>query len=221
MEYEYNDGRRPGGRLPRLYLAKGGEVRKFIGETIPGFVAVATAEYTQSGKWSNTDYRLVLAPGVRPIYFLSPLHGTWGDDLASWGEVAEKLGLPIEVAQAVVREEYPSTAERLDKLEEFASAVEADGAATETVIVSFGSPTNRAISAGYWSLPKSGRTSDGRTVTVVPGQRASGEPDWSAPVVVEPAGANVISSRHKPGMHGGYWTVEVAAPLVPSEQPAD
>jgi hypothetical protein len=215
--YEYNDGRRPGCRHPRLYLAKGGEVRKFTGENIPGFCAVATSEYDKAGKWSNTDYRLVLAPGVRPLYFLSPLHGMWGDDLASWGEVAEKLGLPVEVAQAVVREEYPSTAERLDKLEAFTSEIESEGVTTETVVVSFGSPTNRAISAGYWSLPKSGWTTDGRTVTVKPGQRASGGPDWSAPEVVEPVGAKVLSSRHKPGIHGGYWSVEVLVPIATNE----
>lgn len=121
--HRYNDGLRSGGRRPRLYLAKGSEVRKFGGENIPDYCAVVTAQYQKNGKWSNTDYTLDLAPGVRALEFLSPLHGTWGDDLSSWGEVAEHLGLPVEVAQTIVRAEYPKTGERLDQLEAFAVAV--------------------------------------------------------------------------------------------------
>lgn len=212
--YSYNDGLREGGRVPCLYLAKGGEVKKFIGQNIPGFCAVATEQYQKSGKWSNTDYQLALAPGVRPISFISPMHGTWGDNLGSWGEVAETLGLPVDVAQSLIRAEYNSTAERLDKLEKFALATEAEGHETETVVISFGSPNKRAISEGYWEKPKSFQTSDGRTVTVEPSKGQYGV-DWDKPLVVTPEGAQIISSRHQPGMHGGYWTIEVAVPTVP------
>jgi hypothetical protein len=245
--YSYNDGLCPAGRRPRLYLAKGGEVKKFLGENIPGYCAIVTAQYEKNGKWSNTTYQLELVPGVRPLYFLSPMHGTWGDNLGSWGEVAETLGLPVDVAQAIIRAEYPKTAERLDKLEEFALAVEAEGYETETVVISFGSPTNRAIHEGYWEKPKSSQTSDGRTVTVVPGSMPADEADrrarewgekygytadsdevvrfrhelvnhvgWDYPTVVEPEGAKVLSSRHSPGMHGGYWTIEVVVPTTTS-----
>lgn len=213
MEYGYNDGLRAAGRHPRLYLAKSGEVKKFAGENIPGYCAVVTAQYTKNGKWSNTQYVLDLAAGVRPLHFLSPMHGTWGDDLASWGEVVEKLGLAVETVHALVRAEYPATGERLDKLENFQLAAEAEGGDTEVVIISFGSPTNRAIAEGYWSKPKSGKTSDGRTVTVAPGQGQYGS-DWDKPVAVEPEGARVVSSRHSPGMHGGYWTIEVVVPMA-------
>ncbi|MDP2689062.1 MAG: hypothetical protein Q8P48_03005 [Deltaproteobacteria bacterium] len=211
--YDYNDGLCPGSRRPRLYLAKGGEVVKFVGENIPGYCAVVTAQYERCGKWSNTTYRLELVPGVRALSFLSPLHGCWGDDLASWGEVAENLGLPIEVAQAVIRAEYKTTAERLDKLEQFALAVEAEGNDTEVVVISFGSPTNRAIREGYWEKPKSSQASDGRTVTVEPSKGEYG-PDWYKPTVTEPEGGRVISSQHRPGMHGGYWSIEVAVPVA-------
>ena len=170
--YEYNDGLCSAGRTPRLYLAKGSEVKKFAGANISGFCAIATSRYEKNGKWSNTTYQLDLVPGVRPLYFLSPMHGTWGDDLGSWGEVAEALGLPVDVAQTIIRNEYKATAERLDKLEEFALAVEAQGNETETVVISFGSPTNRAISEGYWEEPKSSKATDGRTVTVAPGKSA-------------------------------------------------
>lgn len=211
--YQYNDGLENAGRRPRLYLAKGGEVVKFRGDNITGYCAVATTRYQKNGKWSNTTYHIDLVPGVRPLYFLSPMHGTWGDTIASWGEVAETLGLPVEVAQALIRAEYKGTAERLDKLEEFALAVEAEGHETETVVISFGSPTNRSIREGYWEKPKSAETSDGRTVVVAPiaGQY---EPNWYNPVVMEPEGAKVLSSRHSPGMHGGYWTIEVVVPIT-------
>jgi hypothetical protein len=196
-----------------LYLARGGEVVKFAGENIPGFCAIVTAQHEPNGKWSNTTYRLALAPGVRALKFLSPLHGIWGEDCESWGAVAERLCLPIEVAQEIVRAEYPRTAERLDKLEEFAAAVERQGAAVEVVIVSFGAPTNRAAREGYWTQPKSARATDGRDVIVQPRQGEHG-PDWAAPEVVAPDGAKVLSVRHSPGMHGGYWTIEVAVPVL-------
>jgi hypothetical protein len=204
--YEYDDGLCPGGRRPRLYLAKGGQVQKFAGKNIPGFCAVVTEVHTPDGKWSRTRYVLELAPGVRPLHFLSPLHGTWGETFESWGAVAEFLSLPIEVAQQIVRDEYPRTAERLDRLEQFALEVEALGSTTETVIISFGSPTRRQVAEGFWERPRSATTSEGRKVTVAP------NPTWDTPTVVEPEGATVISVRHKPGMHGGYWTIEVAVP---------
>ena len=120
----FNDGRLPGGRRPRLYLARGSDVWKFAGSTIPGVCVVTTAQYEQSGKWSNTEYGLTLAPGVRTISLVSPLHGTWGDDISSWAEVATKLQLPPLVARSVVRAEYPTTATRLDEVEAFAAEVE-------------------------------------------------------------------------------------------------
>ena len=250
--HSYNDGLRSGGRRPRLYLARGGEVCKFDGRNLPGYCAVVTAQYHKNGKWSSTAYALDLAAGVRPLEFLSPLHGTWGDDLASWGEVAERLCLPVEVAQAVVRAEYPRTGERLDQLEAFAVAAEVQGEAAETVIVSFGAPTCRASRDGYWSQPKSAQASDGTTVTIRPGglgvdqartqaeawgQRCGHAADapevarflaelltrvgWDNPEVVAPKGAKVLAARHKPGMHGGYWTIEVVVPVrpIPSGDP--
>lgn len=204
MLYEYNDGMLPGGRRPRLYLARGAEVRKFEPSRADGWYAVVTTFGDKCGKWSNTTWTLELAPGVRPILMVSPMHGIWGERLSSWGEVVSELGLPVEVAREIVRNEYVGTYERLERIEAFAASV-ADTAETETVIVSFGAPTNRQIAAGYWTQPKSGKTSDGREVTVEPGPTG-----WDAPVAVAPEGARVVGSRHTPGMHGGYWAVEVA-----------
>jgi len=206
--YQYNDGKQPGGRRPRLYLARGADVVRFDGQGIPGFCTIQREHYTPNGKWSNTTYELLLAPGVRPLYFLSPLHGLWGEEFATWGQVAAELGLPVDVAREIVRAEYPKTAERLDQVERFAAEVAQGGQSVETVIVSFGAPTRREMDNGYWDQPKSASTSDGRQVTIAPGPGW-----WAEPVVIEPEGARIISSRHTPGMHGGYWAVEVAVPL--------
>lgn len=206
--HKWNDGLLPAGRRPRLYLAKGGEAVKFTGENIAGFCAVAAQKYEKNGKWSNTTYTLDLAPGVRALEFVSPMHGTWGDSIMSWGQACEQLGLPIDAVQSLIRAEYAATAKRLDDLEAFAAAT--PHAEVEVVVISFGSPTNRAIRDGYWSNPKSGQTSDGRTVTVRPGP----VDDWRKPEIVEPSGASVLSSDHRPGMHGGYWTVKVAVPAA-------
>lgn len=206
--YTWNDGLKPGGRTPKLYLAKGGEVVKFKGVNIPNFCAIAAQKYEAGGKWSNTTYRLELAPGVRAIYFLSPLHGTWGDDIENWGQACETLALPIEKVQRILREEYPRTAKRFDDLEAFVASTGVD-TDVEVVLVSFGSPNARDVREGYWAKPKSSRASDGRTVTVRPVEGPYG-PEWAKAEVVAPKGAKIISTRHSPGMKGGYWTIEVA-----------
>ena len=113
---------------------------------------------------------------------------------------------PVEVAQKIVREEYPRTERRLDELEEFAQSL--PQGEIETVIVSFGSPSNRPIAEGWWDAPKSATTSWGAKVVVQPG----GEKGWASPEVIEPKESKIISSRSSPGMHGGYVTVEVAVP---------
>jgi len=118
--YMYNDGKQPGGRRPRLYLARGTEVERF------------TAEAAQ------------------------------------------------------------------------------DGQSVETVIVSFGfgGPARREMDNVYWDKPKSAVTSDGRQVTIAPGPGW-----WAEPIVIEPESARIISSRHTPGMRGGYWVIKVAVPV--------
>lgn len=125
-EYAYNDGLCSGGRRPRLWLVKGQRAVKFTGSPVDGMVAIAGENFQKNGKWSNTTYRLLLAPGVRPLHFLSPLHGVWGESYPTWGELASDLGLPLDVAQAIVREEYPKTAQRLDEMDAFAASIDED-----------------------------------------------------------------------------------------------
>lgn len=212
-EFTWRDGLRPGGRRVRLYLARAGEAVKFDGDSIDGWCQIAAHRSARSGKWSSTEYTLLLSPGVHPIEFLSPLHGTWGQEFQSWGEASEHLSLPVEKCQEIVRAEYPDTADRLDQVEKFALSHEEKGKQVEIVLVCFGSPTNRQIAAGWWKEPKSARTADGEvTVTVAPTIGDDDRPEWSKPVVVTPADATIVSSRHRSGMHGGTWTVEVGVP---------
>lgn len=114
--YKYNDGMKSGRRRPHLYLVKNGVAHPFLSNNIPGVVVIAKEWYTKNGIWSNTEYELLLADGVKPVYLLSPLHGTWGDDLSSWEEAAQRLDLPVKVAQQIVRKTYPKTADKFDQL---------------------------------------------------------------------------------------------------------
>lgn len=206
--YSYNDGMRATGIMPRLYLAKGTAIEKFRGESIPGFATILSEKYQKNGKWSNTSYEMELFPGVRPLFFCSPLHGIWGEQFQSWGECAAALQLAPDRAQEIVRKEYPRTAERLDKIDAALADAEKQSGDAEIVVVSFGNPTIRAIAAGWWDTPKNAEASDGTQVVIERGPEG-----WYAPTVLEPVGATIISSRHTPGMHGGYYTVEVAVPL--------
>ena len=209
MELTYNDGRCSGGRTPRLYLAKGGQVVKFSGEGIAGYCAVKTARYEKNGKWSNTTYVLDLAPGVRGLSFLSPLHGTWGDEFGSWGEAVENLSLPVDVAQAIVRAEYPGTAERLDAAEKFAMECESSGTDAEELILSGGSPTNRAIRDGYWTAPLAVQLPDGTVAVLSAADRRDPADKWT---VTDPR-VRVVDNQTRPGMHGGYYALRLMAPV--------
>lgn len=210
---KYNDGLCNGGRRPRLYLVKGYEYHKFEGNNIDGICAIASTDYRKNGKWSNTDYDITLAPGVKDIRFLSPLHGVWGSEFKNWGEMASQLGIAVQTIQEIIRKEYPTTAKRLDDLEKFAMDIEnSTGELTETVIISFGSPTNRAIREGFWATPKGNVTSTGIKVIVAPSENENGL-CWSKPILVEPSNGKILTSYSTPGHHGGYITVEVAVPI--------
>lgn len=208
--YEYNDGLQSCNRRPRLYLARGKEVEKFVGQDIDGFCLIVSEIWDKNGRWSNTTYTLNLFPGVRPLYFLSPMHGLWGEWFSSWGEVIEKLSLPIEVCKELVRTEYPATAKRLDHIENVYMEAEKNDPDAELVVISFGSPSKSRMKL-YWDEPKSAYDSKGNKIEIGPTQTPSG-PDWKNPHVISPVGAKIILSEHKPGNSGGYYAVTVSVP---------
>ena len=104
-----------------------GEIHAFTGNNIPGLVIVLGHDYHKNGKWSNTTYRLKVAPGAR---FISGLMGWetggWTEGLASalkckrpdtWQEFATALGVPRDAVRNFLLMWRPKMAERLDKLE--------------------------------------------------------------------------------------------------------
>jgi hypothetical protein len=204
---EWRDGLRPGGRTPRLYvIVDGGRaVHKFTGETIPGVLVVLSAQYHQCGKWSSTTYQIQTARGVRAVELLSPLHGTWGDSFTSWLDAAQALGCDVDSAREITRVEYRKTFERLEALDAALESLEEEEGDddAEIVVITFGSPTNRAAEDGFWFDPKGGRTSDGREVVVTPGP----DGDWESATCPQ---GRVVSVKRSPGYHGGSISVTVA-----------
>jgi len=116
-EYEWKDGLRPGGRRPRLYFVVNNKATKFNGKSLERICVVRSAQYKQCGKWSNTTYRLALAPGVRVLELLSPLHQNWGDQFGSWEEAAAAIKLPLDETKRIIGQEYRTSSARLDRVE--------------------------------------------------------------------------------------------------------
>ena len=63
QNFEWSDGIGSRGRNSFLLFVRGDEVIVFHGQDIPGVVVVRGTDYTKSGKWSHTTYRLQLADG--------------------------------------------------------------------------------------------------------------------------------------------------------------
>ena len=60
-ELTYSDKRLARGYYPVLLVGRDNDVRVFEGRSIPHIVGVLRRDYTQHGKWSGTDYVLMLA----------------------------------------------------------------------------------------------------------------------------------------------------------------
>jgi len=146
-----------------LVIGPGDQVERFERKSIPGKLAVTGQEYEKAGKWSHTTYQLVLAPHVRFI----PGHmgwetGTFNEGLAAatlmptdrWHEVANALGVTQETAREFLQAWVPRAAKRLDKVEsDLASLDNATEAGASTVAFSYGNPTRRERSEGFWEWP--------------------------------------------------------------------
>lgn len=209
-EYKFNDGLCHAGRTPRLYLCNpsNDDYIKFIGSSMEGFCQVKSQKFQKNGKWSNTTYVIALYPFIKPVYMLSPMHGTWGEGFTSWLQVMDEFSLSLEKCKEIVRYEYKKTAERLDGIEAFENALP-KSVDMECVIINFGRPTNRQIAEGYWSSPKSGKTSCGEEVEISPGDDFGG---WS--ISKGPEGSIISDISHSPGMHGGYVRVKILCPCT-------
>lgn len=209
------------GRRSWLLLIKGETVVAFTGQNIPGMVVVRGTDYHKNGKWSHTTYRLECATGVRAISgrdgwetgrFVEGLRSavSHGSAIDTWADVANALGVSVPSAMSFLKEWRPKAAAALDEVEAQLSALDeaADKAEavadTETVVVSFGSPTRRQRSEGFWESP-----------TGIPGHDGSIElidtsKGWiKENIRVVGMVGSVLSATHASGHGGGYVSVTV------------
>lgn len=224
------------GRKAWMLVIKEENVTTFAGDSIPGMIVVRGTDYRKNGKWSHTTYRLELAPGVRAVSgrdgwetgkFVEGLRSavSGSGPIDTWADVANALGVSVPSAMKFLRDWRPKAAEALDEvdakltaLDEAADAAEAK-ADTETVVVSFGSPTRRQREAGFWQSPKGipGHAAEIRLIDTSKGWEATN-------IAIHGMVGTVISATHSSGHGGGYVSVTVA--VVPgtatmTEEPAE
>ena len=218
----YSDGIGSRGRRPFLILIKGESITTFKGETIPGVVVVRGTDYNKNGKWSHTTFRLELAQGVRAVSgsdgwetgkFVEGLRSavSASKPIDTWADVANALGVSVPSAMSFLREWRPKAAVALDEvdaqltaLDEAADKVEAK-ADTETVVVSFGSPTRAQRADGFWTSAKGIPNHNGELRLI------NKEKGWiKENIKVAGIVGTVMSASHASGYGGGYVSVTVA-----------
>ena len=225
----YSDGIGSRSRRPFLILIKGEAITTFKGETIPGIVVVRGTDYSKNGKWSHTTFRLELAQGVRAISgrdgwetgkFVEGLRSaaSFGSPVDTWADVANALGVSVPSAMEFLRSWRPKAAAALDEVDAALTALDeaADEAEavqdTETVVVSFGSPTRRQRAEGFWTSPKSIPNYVGELRLI------DAERGWTkGNITVVGVLGTVVSATHSSGHGGGYVSVTVA--IVPGTEP--
>lgn len=118
-EIKWNDGIGNRGRRSKLLIGKGDQVVEFVGQSVPGLVAVRSSKYEKNGKWSNTDYILVLSPGAwHHIESQSWEEGEFFHGCASPSDAVTRLRKSGYVGAddtmlAFLGEKFPKTMERL------------------------------------------------------------------------------------------------------------
>ncbi len=222
---EWKDGMESRSRWPFLLFVKGDKVIPFRKKDIVGVAVIRGTDRHRNGKWSYTSYRLVVPDNIRVIAGLEGWNtGTFAEGLGRsvgvptpdlWPEMAEALGVSVPSAMEFLRAWRPKAAERLDRTEAALSELE-DSVTAESdedavkVTVSFGSPTNSRMRAGFWTEPKSLPGYPGAEIRLINPDKGWAEGN------VEVSGVNgtVLSVKRSAGYHGGYCAVEVA--VVPS-----
>ena len=193
-----------------LVIGPGDEIEEFLGETIPGKVAITGYDFEKCGVWSHSTYRLTVAPGVR---FL-PGHqgfetGTFTEGLRAathkptdrWHEVANALGVSLPVAMKFLRSWLPGAAEKLDRVEEdLASLDETSAVGAATLTVSYGAPNRKAREEGFWEWPVRVLDEDGVEVGRV---TADGSPSGDI---------KLLKRETASGHGGGFVSLMLAVP---------
>lgn len=216
MGIEYKNNLGPRSREPWAFMVgPGDQVEAFRGESIPGKCVVTSALPCGGGKWAGMQYQLEVAQGVR---FLSGRMGfdtnrfTEAISAKNWAEVANALGLSVPVAQEFLASAYPAEAEKLNQIERELEALEEtfnETVSVEELTVSFGSPTRRARSEGFWNWPVVVRQGSVVVATLTP----DGEQGYSA-CTIEPSNApvRVLEVTRTSGMGGGHVSIRLAVP---------
>lgn len=203
-------------RQPWLLLIEGDTIHSFTGKDIPGVVVVKGTDYSKNGKWSHNTFRLLVQNGVRHIAMHSGWEtGTFAEGLArvlykqtpdTWIELAGLLGVSVDSAKAFLVAHRPKQAEEMDARESAMEKLDDEAPPElegEKMVVTFGSPTNRQIRAGWWSAPKG--VCEGVTVELI-----DAEKDWAkGNVRIVGAEGVVLDVRQSFGMHGGSRTVSL------------
>lgn len=210
------------GRKAWMLLIKGEQITSFKGENIPGVVVIRGTDYTKNGKWSHTTFRLELADGVRAISgmdgwetgrFVEGLRSSVGfkTPIDTWADVANALGVSVPSAMEFLKGWRPKAAQALDDVDaqltalDEVSTVGGEIVDTETVVVSFGGPTNRSMADGFWTSAKSIPTHGGELRLIDKGK------GWEKEnIMVAGIKGTVMSATHAAGYHGGYVSVTVA-----------
>jgi len=198
-----------------LLIDQAGIVHVFMGDSIPGLVAVVGTVYEKCGKWSHTIYRLELAPGARSIAGHDGWEtGRFVEGLASatsrshcdrWIDVANALGATLAETQRFLREWRSKAAGVLDQVEIDLASVETETGDVETIAISFGGPTNRVIAEGFWDWPV--RVVAGADREKEVGRIVYKDDKWQSQGDIK-----IVALEHCAGYHGGTISMRIAAP---------
>ena len=208
QEVKWNDCLGNRGRKAWLLLLKDDQVHVFRGKAIPGIVAIKGSNYYKQGKWSYTDYRLIVPKSERIIKGRDGWEtGTFREavNADTWMECANALGISLSSAQDFLRSFRPKDAEHFDEVDknlESIVGVAEQEPDIEMLTITFGSPTLKEIDAGFWDAP----------VEIVQGNRllATLRPPEYKSSSKEVKVMDVARSR---GYHGGMVSIKVYAPV--------
>lgn len=203
------------GRRAYLILVKDGVAHAFKGVSIAGVGEVLHTHHYKAGKWSSTDYNILLAPGTahfhgHPNFDTNRICGR----VENWGEVAAQFGCSVASIREAIGYFSPKEVAMIDAVEEKIAAIddlayEIGAEEIKTGNISFGSPCNRDIAAGYWNWPRP-----------IPGgeiRKRDPEKGWCVDnLEIVGVKGKVLDVKHVRGMHGGWYDIRYA--IVPGTE---
>jgi hypothetical protein len=193
----------------------------FAGAHIPGVVAVVGSDYTKSGKWSHSTYRLRLGPGVEARPWKEGWEtGTLAEAVQAdtWEAFASWIGLSRPAAEAFLRSVRPRAADHWDEVEKQLDLVEdSEG---DPSVLTWVSP-HRLSRRGWSEVAASGGVTirlwgpEGVHESISYRLGPDGYIDWSTPETSRPG---LLIERRGGGDLGSYL-VALPGPLSASAGP--